>query len=131
MRKDKIKQTFVTVTIGYGATVIGVGMLGILALYLGIKPMNGDVNNLVPQRAASYLGVGFPCLFFIMVIGSMASTAGSDLSALSSIVMTDIYGRNIATRARQPQADVADQTGHDDRRDWGRDLHRLEPAQHP
>ncbi|GGF81607.1 sodium:proline symporter [Paracoccus acridae] len=96
VREDKIKQTFVTATIGYGATVIGVGMLGVLALYLGLEPMGGDVNNLIPQLAASYLGVGFLCLFFIMVVGSMASTADSDLSALSSIVMTDIYGRNIA-----------------------------------
>jgi Na+/proline symporter len=86
----------VTATIGYGATVIGVGMLGVLALYLGMKPAGGDLNNIIPQLAASYLGTGFLCLFFIMVIGSMASTADSDLSALSSIVMTDIYGRNIA-----------------------------------
>lgn len=71
-------------------------MLGVLALYLGIEPMDGDVNNLVPQLAATYLGVGVLCLFFIMVIGSMASTADSDLSALSSIMMTDVYGRNIA-----------------------------------
>src|SRR5690554_7567316 len=71
-------------------------MLGVLALYLGVEPMDGDVNNLVPQLAATYLNVGILCLFFIMVIGSMASTADSDLSALSSIMMTDVYGRNIA-----------------------------------
>ncbi|MEP0455024.1 MAG: sodium:proline symporter, partial [Roseibium sp.] len=34
--------------------------------------------------------------FFVMVIGSLASTTDSDLAAMSSIVMTDIYGRNIA-----------------------------------
>ena len=96
VREDKIKQTFVTATVGYGATVIGVGMLGVMALYLGVEPMDGDVNNLVPQLAATYLNVGILCLFFIMVIGSMASTADSDLSALSSIMMTDVYGRNIA-----------------------------------
>ena len=96
VREDKIKMTFLTATVGYGATVIGVGMLGVLALYLGVEPINGDMNNLVPQLAASYLGVGFMCLFFIMIIGSMASTADSDLSALSSIMMTDVYGRNIA-----------------------------------
>lgn len=96
VREDKIKPTFITATVGYGATVIGVGMLGVLALYLGVEPMNGDPNNLVPQLAASYLGVGFLCVFFVMIIGSMASTADSDLSALSSIMMTDVYGRNIA-----------------------------------
>lgn len=98
VREDKIKQTFVTATIGYGGTVIGVGVLGVLALYLGIEPVQGDLNNLIPQLAAIYLGPWLLCVFFIMIIGSLASTADSDLAALSSIVMTDIYGRNIAGR---------------------------------
>ncbi|WP_313135894.1 sodium:solute symporter family protein [Paracoccus jeotgali] len=96
VREDKIKQTFITATIGYGATVIGVGILGVLALYLGVDPIDGDTNNLIPQLAATYLGPALLCVFFIMVIGSLASTADSDLAAMSSIVMTDIYGRNIA-----------------------------------
>ena len=29
VRPDKIKATFVTATVGYGATVIGIGMLGV------------------------------------------------------------------------------------------------------
>lgn len=100
VREDKIKQTFITATVGYGATVIGVGMLGVLALYLGIEPLDGDVNNLIPQLAASYLGTAMLCVFFVMIIGAMASTADSDLSALSSIMMTDFYGRNIAKPGR-------------------------------
>lgn len=103
VREDMIKPTFITATIGYGATVIGVGMLGVLALYLGIEPANGDVNNLIPQLASSYLSIGLLCVFFLMIIGSLASTADSDLSALSSIVMTDIYGRNIANGNASPQ----------------------------
>ncbi|MEP3686247.1 MAG: sodium:proline symporter [Sulfitobacter dubius] len=96
VREDKIRQTFVTATIGYGATVIGVGILGVLALYLGVEPMDGDTNNLIPQLASMYLGPILLCVFFVMVIGSLASTADSDLAAMSSIMMTDIYGRNIA-----------------------------------
>lgn len=96
VREDKIKQTFITATVGYGATVIGVGILGVLALYIGVDPMNGDTNNLIPQLASIYLGPVLLCVFFIMIIGSLASTADSDLAAMSSIVMTDIYGRNIA-----------------------------------
>lgn len=103
VRQDMIKPTFITATVGYGGTVIGVGMLGVLALYLGVEPMNGDVNNLVPQLASSYLGIGLLCVFFLMVIGSLASTADSDLSALSSIVMTDVYGRNIADGNADPK----------------------------
>jgi Na+/proline symporter len=103
VREDMIKPTFITATVGYGATVIGVGMLGVLALYMGIEPLDGDVNNLVPQLAASYLGIGMLCVFFLLIIGSLASTADSDLSALSSIAMADIYGRNIANGDASPQ----------------------------
>lgn len=91
-----IKKTFVTATFGYGAMVIGVGMLGVLALYLDIQPMGGDVNNLIPQVASEFLPTILLVAFFIMVIGALSSTADSDLAALSSIVMTDVYGQNIA-----------------------------------
>lgn len=96
VREDLIKRTFVTATVGYGATVIGIGMLGVLALYLGLEPMNGDANNIIPQLASSYLGPLVLSIFFVMIIGSLSSTADSDLAALSSIMMTDVYGRNIA-----------------------------------
>ncbi|WP_456308158.1 sodium:solute symporter family transporter, partial [Rhodococcus erythropolis] len=65
VREDLIKPTFITATVGYGATVIGVGMLGVLALYLGIEPMDGDVNNLIPQMAASYLPGILLAVFFV------------------------------------------------------------------
>lgn len=103
VREDMIKPTFITATLGYGATVIGVGMMGVLALYMGVKPLEGDVNNLVPQLAATYLGIGLLCAFFLFIIGSLASTADSDLSALSSIAMADIYGRNLANGNANPK----------------------------
>lgn len=78
-------------------------MLGVLALYLGIDPAGGDTNNLIPQLASTYLGPLLLCVFFVMVIGSLASTADSDLAAMSSIVMTDIYGRNIARGDADPR----------------------------
>lgn len=99
VREDLIKPTFITATVGYGATVIGVGMLGVLALYLGIEPMDGDVNNLIPQMAASYLPGILLAVFFVMIIGALSSTADSDLAALSSIVMTDVYGQAVAGKA--------------------------------
>ncbi|PQZ95954.1 sodium:proline symporter [Arthrobacter sp. MYb227] len=92
VREDLIKPTFITATVGYGATVIGFGMLGVIALYAGITPLNGDTNNLIPQMAVTYLGPVLLCVFFIMILGSLSSTADSDLAALSSIAMTDIYG---------------------------------------
>ena len=100
VREDLIKKTFVTATIGYGAMVIGVGMLGVMALYLGMEPLSGDDNNLVPQMAAEYLPTVLIALFLIIIVGALSSTADSDLSALSSIVMADIYGQNIARRGK-------------------------------
>jgi len=100
VREDLIKPTFITATIGYGATVIGIGMIGVLALYAGITPSGGDPNNLLPQVAAGYLPGVLLAVFFVMIIGSLSSTADSDLSALSSIAMADIYGQGVARRGR-------------------------------
>ncbi|WP_087129565.1 sodium:solute symporter family protein [Microbacterium esteraromaticum] len=100
VRQDLIKKTFITATFGYGATIIGIGMLGVIALYAGITPTGGDVNNLIPQMAATYLSPLLLCVFFVMIIGSLSSTADADLTALSSIVMADIYGQNIAGKKK-------------------------------
>ena len=100
VREDLIKKTFVTATVGYGATIIGIGMLGVMALYLGISPAEGDLNNLVPQMASTYLGPILLGIFFIMILGSLSSTADSDLSALSAIMMADVYGQNIARKGK-------------------------------
>lgn len=100
VREDLIKKTFITATIGYGATVIGIGMLGVLALYAGIDPAGGNPNNLLPQLAANHLATPLIVVFFVLIIGSLSSTADSDLAALSSIVMTDIYGVNARRRGR-------------------------------
>ena len=100
VREDLIKPTFLAATLTYGATVIGLGMLGVIALLVGMEPNGGDHNNLIPQMASSYLGPVMIGVFFIMVIGSLSSTADSDLSALSAIMMTDVYGKNLARKGR-------------------------------
>lgn len=100
VREDLIRRTFVTATLGYGGTVIGMGMFGVLALYLGMEPLDGDPNNLIPQLAATYLPTALLIGFFVLIIGSLCSTGDSDLSALSSIAMADIYGQNIAGKEK-------------------------------
>lgn len=100
VREDLIKPTFITATIGYGAMVIGVGMLGVLALYLGYEPVGGDPNNIIPGMAAEYLPPVLLGLFFIMIVGALSSTADSDLAALSSIMMADVYGQNVAGKEK-------------------------------
>lgn len=102
VREDLIQSTFLTATIGYGAVVIGLGMLGLLALFAGIVPVDGDMNNIIPQMASAYLPPIGIALFFILVIGSLSSTADADLCALSAIVMTDIYGKNLAKGKPDP-----------------------------
>ncbi len=103
VREDLIKPTFITATIGYAAVVIGLGMLGLLALFVGLDPIDGDMNNIIPQMASTYLPPFAIGLFFILVVGSLSSTADSDLSALSAIVMTDIYGKNLARGKPDPK----------------------------
>ena len=101
--KSKIKATFVTATVGYAGIVIGLGMIGLMALTVGIQPLDGDMNNLIPQMVSTYLHPVFIALFFILVIGSLSSTADSDLSALSTIMMADVYGKNIAKDNPNPK----------------------------
>ncbi|MDS1139150.1 sodium:solute symporter family protein [Pusillimonas sp. SM2304] len=103
VREDLIKSTFLTATIGYGAVVIGLGMLGLLALLVGLEPHGGDMNNIIPQMASTYLPPFGIALFFILVVGSLSSTADSDLSALSAIMMTDVYGKNLARGKPDPK----------------------------
>lgn len=103
VNEDHIKPTFITATLGYGAIVVGLGMIGLMALTLGVEPLNGDMNNLIPQMVSSYLPPVFIALFFILVIGSLSSTADSDLSALSAIVMADVYGKNMAKGKADPK----------------------------
>jgi len=102
VREDLIKPTFISATVGYGAIVIGLGMLGLLALFIGLEPADGNLNNIIPQMASAYLPPFAIGLFFILVVGSLSSTADSDLSALSAIVMTDIYGKNLAKGRPDP-----------------------------
>lgn len=102
VRPDRIKATFVTATFGYGAIVIGLGTLGLVALILGIQPIDGDPNNLLPQMASGFLPTALVVVFAFLVIASLSSTGDSDISALSSVVMTDIYGKNLSRGRPNP-----------------------------
>uniref|UniRef100_UPI0030D8570B sodium:solute symporter family transporter n=1 Tax=uncultured Marinobacter sp. TaxID=187379 RepID=UPI0030D8570B len=103
VRESHIKSTFITATIGYGAIVIGLGMIGLMALSVGMEPIDGNMNNIIPQMVSTYLSPVFVALFFVLVIGSLSSTADSDLSALSTIMMADVYGKNIAGDEPDPK----------------------------
>ena len=51
----------------------------------------------------TYLPVALVALAFVMIIGSLSSTADSDLAALSSIVMTDVYGQSVGRKNVDPK----------------------------
>src|SRR3546814_3471937 len=61
------------------------------------------MNKMIPLMASTYLPPVGIALFFILVVGSLSSTADSDLSALSAIVMTDVYGKNLARGKPDPR----------------------------
>ena len=103
VRQDLIKPTFLTATVGYGAVVIGLGMLGLMALLLGVQPDGGDLNNIIPQMASTYLPPFMIGLFFLLVVASLSSTADADLTALSAIMMTDVYAKNIVKGRPEPR----------------------------
>lgn len=103
VRPDRIKSTFITATLGYAGTVIGLGMLGVIAAMIGMQPADDNPNNLIPQMGVEFLPVALIVALFIMVIGSLASTADSDISALAAIAMTDIYGKNLARGRVKPK----------------------------
>lgn len=103
VRQDLIKPTFLTATLGYGAVVIGLGMIGLMALLLGVQPDGGDLNNLIPQMASAYLPPFMIGLFFLLVVASLSSTADADLTALSAIMMTDVYAKNIVKGRPDPR----------------------------
>lgn len=69
-----------------------------MALYLGRVGTGEDVNNLIPQMPSTFFGRVLLCLFFVIILGALSSTADSDFSALSSILMADLYGQNVAKK---------------------------------
>lgn len=96
IKEEFIPKAFILSTFGYGSVVIGVGTLGFMALVMGIEPMGGDVNNIVPQMAAEFLPPVLAMFFMVLILSALCSTSDSELSALASISMTDFWHKYIA-----------------------------------
>jgi hypothetical protein len=75
----------------YVALVFSVGTLGFVALVNGVSPIDGDNNTIVPAVASEYLPVWMAVPFMLLIIAAITSTSDSDLAALSSITMTDLW----------------------------------------
>lgn len=96
VRPDKVRSALVVGGIGYGSIVTGLGMLGLMAVIIGVEPVGGNVNNIVPQMATTFLPVALIILFAFLVLCALASTCDSDLSSLAALMMTDVYRRYMA-----------------------------------
>lgn len=91
VRERQLGKIYITSGVLYMALVFSVGSLGLVALLTGVQPVDGDLNTIVPAVAATYLPTGVALAFLVLVIAAITSTSDSDLAALSSIAMTDIW----------------------------------------
>src|SRR5690606_336093 len=90
-------------SLSYGAFGLRLGRIPRIARTGGMERLPRHVNELMPQMVSTYLRPSFIGLFLLLVIGSLSSTADSDLSALSAIMMADVYGKNIAKNRADPR----------------------------
>lgn len=91
VRDRQLRGTFVTSGLMYMALTFSVGTFGFVALVGGLQPVDGDLNTIVPLVAATYLPAAMAVPFLLLVLAAIASTSDSDLAALSSMAMTDLW----------------------------------------
>lgn len=91
LRERDLGRIYAGSGIVYMVVVASVGMLGLVALLTGITPADGDLNTLVPLVAGLYLPVWLGLGFVLLIVAAITSTSDSDLAALSSIAMADVW----------------------------------------
>ncbi len=91
LRERDLGTIYVRSGVVYMVVVASVGMLGLVALLVGIEPVGGDLNTLVPLVASTYLPRWLGIAFVLLVVAAITSTSDSDLAALSAIAMTDVW----------------------------------------
>lgn len=75
----------------YIAVVFSIGTLGFLALATGVQPVDGDLNTLVPAVASAHLPESLALVFVLLILAAVTSTSDSDLAALSSMAVADLW----------------------------------------
>lgn len=91
VRLSDLGRIYRTSAVVYIALVLAVGSLGFVALVTGIQPVDGDLNTLVPLVAQTYLPTALAIPFLLLVLAAITSTSDSDLAALSSMTMNDVW----------------------------------------
>lgn len=91
VRERDLRRVYVTSGLLYMSVVFAIGTLGVVALGTGVAPANGDLNTVVPAVARAYLPAAMVVPFVVLILAAVTSTSDSDLAALSSIAMADIW----------------------------------------
>jgi sodium/pantothenate symporter len=91
LRERDLARVYVGSGIVYMVVVSAVGTLGLVALLTGVAPADGDLNTLVPLVAGRFLPAWLGVAFVLLIVAAITSTSDSDLAALSSIAMTDVW----------------------------------------
>lgn len=99
MRASVLKRSYISAGFMYMAIVFSIGLFGFVALLTGLTPADGNDNNLVPQVALVYLPMILALPLALLLVSALLSTTDSDLAALSSIAMTDLWKGAIHTKA--------------------------------
>lgn len=91
VRERDLRRVYLTSGLLYMAVIFAVGTVGVVALATGVAPVDGDLNTLVPAVAVAYLPAVLAVPFVVLILAAVTSTSDSDLAALSSIAMADIW----------------------------------------
>lgn len=91
VRERDLRRVYVTSGVLYMAVVFAIGTLGVVALATGVLPVDGDLNTIVPAVAVAYLPSVVVVPFLVLILAAVTSTSDSDLAALSSIAMADVW----------------------------------------
>lgn len=103
VRARDLRRVYLTSGVLYMAVVFAIGTLGLIALTTGVLPVDGDLNTIVPAVALTYLPAFLVVPFVVLVIAAVTSTSDSDLAALSSLAMVDVWSGYVKREASDRQ----------------------------
>jgi Na+/proline symporter len=99
VRASQLRAIYVRSGLLYIAVVFSLGTLGLLALATGVEPVDGDLNTLIPAVIGAYLPGWLAATVMLLILAAVTSTADSDLSALSSMAVADLWHGHVDAHA--------------------------------
>jgi len=105
IREDRLASAYAFGGASYIAVVVGLGLFGLGALLLGVQPVvppgadTPDNNTLLPVMLEQIAPAALAIPFLFLLLGALFSTADSDVNALASIAMTDLWRDRLRPQA--------------------------------